>query len=499
VQRFDGLRRQADMRRCLILSLALAAAACSGGGNTTLHSTPAANTTAATTTTSSKPPSSTLAPAPIRTLPWIGTVVEPNTRSPFVHTLNVGRDADAPECTLENLLVTASFGGAGGTEYADIRVRNRAVHPCFVQGSPYVAFLDTRLRTLAAYVPHRTATDPRVVLLPSSWAALGLTSIGADRCGGPSNDAQAGITTGAIAFGFDATNTRVVRSDEDQASSSGCPPSLFGGSYAGAFTPIPDPSATGSFYAPLHDGVVLNAPIQMRRGETASYSVTLTNRSLNTLPLVGDSCPLYRESVGGTVSPTLLLNCNGPGLIIAANTAVRFDMRLAIPANQPLGITNLRWQFIEPQEPPLTAQVTVIDPPSTPSPNDLAANGTIEPRETDFPAAGICGGDTARIQTVALRSLDYVPQPRCLIIRDQQFLRIVNGLTTTITARIGHRLHVTLAPGHSATLPEPIGRYLAPGVHGLRFTPASGADIWVDPICAPSGRPCTSPPRASHP
>jgi hypothetical protein len=96
---------------------------------------------------------------------------------------------------------------------------------------------------------------------------------------------------------------------------------------------------------------------------------------------------------------------------------------------------------------------------------------------------------------VALRSLDDVPQPRCLIIRDQQFLRIVNGLTTTITARVGHRLHVTLAPGRSATLPEPIGKYLAPGVHGLRFTPASGADIWVDPICAPSGRPCTSPPE----
>lgn len=485
------------MRRGLILSLALFVSACRVG-TATPHAAPDTNGTA-TTTTPRKLPSETLAPAPIRTLPWISTVVEPNTRSPFVHTLDASRVADARECTLANLLVTASFGGAGGTEYAGIRVRNTATHPCFVQGSPYVAFLDMRQRTLAAYVPHRTATDPRVVLLPSSWAALGLTSIGADHCGGPSNDARAGITTGAIAFGLDAASTRVVRSDEDQPSPSGCPPSLFNGSYAGAFAPIPNPSATGSFYAPLLDGVALEAPIQMRRGETAAYTVTLTNRSLNSLPLVGDGCPLYRESLGSTVSPTLLLNCNGTGLIIAANTAVRFAMRFAIPADQPLGTTILRWQFVEPEEPALTARVTVTDQPSAPSPNDHAANGIIEPREADFPAAGICGGDSARIQTVALRSLDYVPQPRCLIIRDQQFLRIVNGLTTAITARVGHRLHVTLAPGQSATFPEPIGKYLAPGVHGLRFTPASGVDIWVDPICAPSGRPCTSPPGASHP
>jgi hypothetical protein len=130
--------------------------------------------------------------------------------------------------------------------------------------------------------------------------------------------------------------------------------------------------------------------------------------------------------------------------------------------------------------------------------NDLSANGTIEPREGDYPAAGVCGGDAARIQTVALRSLDFVPQPRCLIIRDQQFLRVVNGMRTSITARLGKRLRVTLAPGQGATFPEPIGKYLASGVHSLNLTSLSGidtgADIWVDPICAPSGRPCTSPP-----
>ncbi len=363
VEPFDRLRRQADMRRALILGLGLLASAC--GGATAGHSSSTA--TSVTTVTAAKAtvpkflPSTTLAPAPVRTLPWISTVVEPNTRSPFIHTLDASGVPDARKCTLADLLLTASFGGAGGTEYASIRVRNEAAQPCFVQGSPYVAFLDIHNRILATYVPHRKATDPSVVLIPSSWAELGLTTIGADHCGPLNNDAHVGITTGAIAFGFDAADTRIVRSDEDQASPNGCPPSLFNGSYAGAFTAIPNPSATGTFYAPLQNGVTLNAPIQMRRGATASYSVTVTNSSLNSLPLVGDACPLYRESVGNTVSPSLLLNCAGTGLIIAANTAVRFDMRLAIPADQPLGPTALRWQLIEPEEPALTAHLTVVN------------------------------------------------------------------------------------------------------------------------------------------
>jgi Protein of unknown function (DUF4232) len=147
---------------------------------------------------------------------------------------------------------------------------------------------------------------------------------------------------------------------------------------------------------------------------------------------------------------------------------------------------------------PVVATAPATDRTSTASADDLSANGTIEPREGDLPAAGVCGGDAARIQTVALRSLDYVPQPRCLIIRDQQFLRIVNGMSTSITARLGKRLRVTLAPGRSVTFPEPIGKYFASGVHSLTLISLSGIDtgasIWVDPICAPSGRPCSSPP-----
>jgi uncharacterized protein DUF4232 len=217
MQRCAPLGRQADMRRAFIVTLGLCLSAC-GSGSAGPHGPSGPSTRKVeplTTASAKKLPGPTLAPAPVKTLPWIGTVVEPNTRSPFIHTLDASGLGNAPPCRLADLLVAATFGGAGGTEYASIRVRNETTRPCFVQGSPYVGFLDGHQRTLAAYVPRQGATDPRVVLLPTSWGELGLTAIGADHCGGPDNDARAGVTAGAIAFGFDADHVRIVRSDED--------------------------------------------------------------------------------------------------------------------------------------------------------------------------------------------------------------------------------------------------------------------------------------------
>lgn len=312
------------------------------------------------TSTEAPPRSTVFTAAPVRTLPWVSTMVEPNTRDPFIHTLDAAGVHDAPRCTLDDLFVRATFGGAGGTEYAGIKVRNRAAHPCFVQGSPNIRFLDTRGRDLGGYAPQLRTTDLQVVLVPSSWAAVGLTPIGPDHCGGPNNDAQAGITTAAILFGLDAAEARVVRSDGDQPTANGCPPVPLSHLSNGAFEVIPIDVALDLTYAPLHDGVTLEPPLRVRRGETATYTITITNTS-NSFPLVGDGCPLYRQTLDALTSSALLLNCTRPGLIIAPSTAVRFEMRLTVPPDQPLGATTLRWQFVEPEEPALSAQITVID------------------------------------------------------------------------------------------------------------------------------------------
>jgi hypothetical protein len=122
-----------------------------------------------------------------------------------------------------------------------------------------------------------------------------------------------------------------------------------------------------------------------------------------------------------------------------------------------------------------------------------ATSAGVDARESDNPVAGACAHATGRVGTIALRTLDYVPQPRCLIVKHDQFLRVVNGLNVTVRARLGTQLQMVLKPGRDATFPRSIGNYLAPGVHTLHFTSASGAAIWVDAVCAPSGAPCSSP------
>ncbi len=222
---------------------------------------------------------------------------------------------------------------------------------------PYVGFLDSAGRSLAAYIPHLSASNPRVVLVPTSWAQLGLTSVGTDNCRGPNGTAPPpGPPTTALRFGLDSTSTQLVR----VSNPAGCPPSLSG--YAGAFQSIPVDPVYGTLYAPLHNGLVLDTTNKVVRGQTLSYSVTLTDTDLNPFPLVGDGCPLYNAAPGAAKSKTLLLNCNGSqGLIIAPNTTVRFEMRFAVPANQPLGTTNLTWRSIEPEEPAVSARVTVVN------------------------------------------------------------------------------------------------------------------------------------------
>jgi hypothetical protein len=348
-------------RACALVALSLVVAACGGAAHGARRPSAAASTSgrSATTssTTSSAPTASSTNPPPTQTLPWIDIAVEPNMRYMFRHTLDASGVHNAPVCTLDELGVTAGFGGAMGMLYAGIDVRNRTRQPCYVEGSPYVGFLDGAGRSLAAYSPHLSASDPRVVLLPTSWARLGLTPVGTDNCRGSSGTAPApGPPTTAIRFGLDSTSTRVLR----VLNPAGCPPSLFG--YAGAFQAIQVDAVYGTLYAPLHNGLALDAPMNVERGRTLSYSVTLTDTDLNTFALVGDGCPLYNVSLGAAKSKTLLLNCGSPGLLIAPTTTVRFEMRFAVPFDQPLGATTLTWQFVEPEEPALSARVTVVNP-----------------------------------------------------------------------------------------------------------------------------------------
>ena len=342
--------------------LLLVTAGCSAKGT----ATPAPATTSIPSTTV-VPTSTTVVPA--RTMPWISTQVELNSRDQFAHTLDARGIDNAPACTLDQLLVTATLGGAGGAEYAGIKVRNVAAAACAVQGSPLVQFLDGAQRNLGGDAPNRAPTDARIVLVEGSWAAVGLTPVGADHCGGPDNDAFTGTTVAAIVFGVDASATRVVPTGGDPPRTNGCPPSTSSGDHTGPFTAIPLSTTPAVILGPLRNGIVLTAPREVQRGTTASYSIVFTNTDVNTMVLVDDDCPLYRQSIGSSEWRPLLLNCGGAdGVLIAPHASVQFDMKLPVPLDLPLGPTTLRWQLVEPEARALSATVTVVDQSHAPPP-----------------------------------------------------------------------------------------------------------------------------------
>ncbi|MBM3257576.1 MAG: hypothetical protein FJY98_04665 [Candidatus Liptonbacteria bacterium] len=104
----------------------------------------------------------------------------------------------------------------------------------------------------------------------------------------------------------------------------------------------------------------------------------------------------------------------------------------------------------------------------------------ILPADRDVPTAGICAEPPAS-STVRLTVREDVPDPRCQKVHTDQQLQIENTLETPITLWFGENPDRTIIVLRNAEylFPEPVGVYLAPGVHTLRGTPRQGPEIWV--------------------
>jgi hypothetical protein len=109
-----------------------------------------------------------------------------------------------------------------------------------------------------------------------------------------------------------------------------------------------------------------------------------------------------------------------------------------------------------------------------------------DPSESPTPAAGVCSPDTGSI-TIVRFPPGFVPQPRCLVIHHDQRLSVANDTDAPISVTLGSHFSATVGPHQTHAFTEPVGVYLDPGVHTLRFTPSSAADIWVDPVCQGPG------------
>lgn len=100
------------------------------------------------------------------------------------------------------------------------------------------------------------------------------------------------------------------------------------------------------------------------------------------------------------------------------------------------------------------------------------------------PAAGICaeaiGDDRASHPggEAVMRLEPGIPDPRCMIIRPDQRLRVVNQTGVDVAIALGPFSLPLPANGETVFGPT-FGDYLMPGVHVLQVDPCCGGELWL--------------------
>jgi hypothetical protein len=114
-----------------------------------------------------------------------------------------------------------------------------------------------------------------------------------------------------------------------------------------------------------------------------------------------------------------------------------------------------------------------------------AALDTPTPLETDTvratpyaqqPAAGICA--EAESEEAVMRLLPGIPDPRCVIVRPDQRLRVVNETGADVNISLGPFALPLPSDGETVFGPT-FGEYLLPGVHVLSVDPCCGGELWL--------------------
>ena len=114
---------------------------------------------------------------------------------------------------------------------------------------------------------------------------------------------------------------------------------------------------------------------------------------------------------------------------------------------------------------------------NAPSPTLTTASYRATPK-ADSPAAGICASfkeETIRIEIRAWP--DGVPDPRCIAVRAEQKLFLLNSAPEPSVFLLGV-FHGTIEPGESFAIDRTFGEYLLPGMHSMHIRPYGGPEIF---------------------
>ncbi|MFI5099803.1 MAG: hypothetical protein ACHQE5_04720 [Actinomycetes bacterium] len=137
-----------------------------------------------------------------------------------------------------------------------------------------------------------------------------------------------------------------------------------------------------------------------------------------------------------------------------------------------------------PTNPPTTTPTPATSPTSRPT--TTPTTSALVPADSRTPSAGGCLTTPGLVVTVYANP--DVPTPRCVLVRPDQRLRVVNSSALhgsppkTITVGWANYPPRVLKAGQSTTYDKPFGAYLAVGVHNLRLPPlyaGSFGAVWL--------------------
>ncbi len=111
------------------------------------------------------------------------------------------------------------------------------------------------------------------------------------------------------------------------------------------------------------------------------------------------------------------------------------------------------------------------------SPEQKEERPKLAPPNADQPVSGSCAEAQGAEAVVSFNA--SFPDPRCLIVKGDQRLRIVNRLNKEIQVGLG-AVSVIVGPGFDGVIGPRFGDYLEPGVHFLRESAYGGEpEIWL--------------------
>lgn len=125
---------------------------------------------------------------------------------------------------------------------------------------------------------------------------------------------------------------------------------------------------------------------------------------------------------------------------------------------------------------------TPASPTSTTALPTTSATATVElaPAGSEFPASGVCPEPPGGTVVTWVINPD-IPSPRCNQIRPDQTVAFVNETEETIQIQLGP-YPLAITSGSTGEIDQPVGNYLAPGVHVAHasiYGGQSGPEVWV--------------------